>query len=241
MKNSQFVHLHLHTGFSLLDGACRINHVMEMASANNMPAVAITDHGVLYGAIDFYKAAMAGGVKPIIGCEAYVAPRSRLDKKSDSSKSPNNMHLVLLAADSTGYLNLVKLITAAHLDGFYYKPRIDKELLSKHHAGLIGLSACLKGEVASRIVDGDIAGATKAAGEYADILGKDNFFLEVQNHNIPEQIQANKGIGTLSKKTGIPIVATNDVHYLKREHAAAHEVLLCLQTQTVMSDPNRMR
>jgi DNA polymerase-3 subunit alpha len=240
VKNKQFVHLHLHTGYSLLDGACRIGQVIDHALANDMPAVAITDHGVLYGVIDFYKTAMSKGVKPIVGCEAYVAPGSRFERKSDVSRS-HNSHLVLLATNSTGYANLMTLISAAHLEGFYYKPRIDREILASHHDGLIGMSACLKGEPANRLFNDDLAGAVKATGEYLDIFGKNNFFLEVQNHGLPEQTKVNQHMLELSRQSGAPIVATNDVHYLKKEHAAAHEVLLCLQTQTVMSDRNRMR
>ncbi|MFC1499101.1 DNA polymerase III subunit alpha [Verrucomicrobiota bacterium] len=240
MKTEPFVHLHLHTAFSLLDGACRINQIMETALENNMPSVAITDHGVLYGAIDFYKAAKDKGIRPVIGCETYIAYGSRFDRKSTGQKVPAN-HLVLLATNNTGYYNLIKLVSLAHLEGFYYKPRIDKEILSKHHEGLIGLSACLKGEIASLLTQDDMKGAIRAAGEYADILGKDNFFLEIQDHNIAEQRKVNKLMPELSKKTGLELVATNDVHYLKKEHAAAHEIMLCLQTQTVMSDPKRMR
>jgi len=234
-----FVHLHLHTNFSMLDGACRVSQVMERATECNMPAVAITDHGVMYGIVDFYKAARACGVKPILGCEAYVAHGSRLDKKSDRARTSN--HLVLLAEDLTGYYNLVRLISAAHLEGFYYKPRIDKELLAAHSKGLIGLSSCLHGEVSQCLVGGDRAGAIKAAGEYAEIFGKGHFYLELQDHGIAEQRKANAMMLDVSRETGLPLVASNDVHYLKREHAEAHEVLLCLQTQTVLSDPKHMR
>ncbi len=239
MRNQPFVHLHMHTCFSLLDGACRLEDIMETATRNDMPAVAITDHGVMHGIIDFYKTAKDHGIKPILGCETYVAPGSHLDRKSDGSSQSN--HLVLLAKNETGYRNLIRLISTAHLEGFYYKPRIDKELLARYHEGLIGLSACLKGEVASCLLNDDMKGAIKAAGEYSDILGKENFYLEVQDHLLPEQSKVNKLLPELALKTGLPIVATNDVHYIQKEHAQAHEVLLCLQTQTVMSDPNRMR
>jgi DNA polymerase-3 subunit alpha len=235
-----FVHLHLHTSYSLLDGACRIEQVMETAVQENMPAVAITDHGVMYGAIEFYKAARKAGVKPIVGCEAYVARDSRFERKSDENRAPVH-HLVLLATDRTGYENLVRLVSAAHLEGFYYKPRIDKEILARHAKGLIGLSGCLKGEVSSCLAHDDAAGALKAAGQYADIFGQGNFFLEVHDHRLAEQRKVNALLPELSRKTGLPLVASNDVHYLKKEHAAAHEVLLCLQTQTVMTDAKRMR
>jgi len=212
---------------------------MESALENNMPAVAITDHGVMYGIIDFYKEARQRGVKPILGCETYVAPESRFDRKSDGKGAAR--HLVLLAQDNAGYHNLVRLISSAHLEGFYYKPRIDKEILAQYSKGIIGLSACLKGEVATHLVNDDMKAAAKAAGQYAEILGKDSFFLEVQDNGLPEQRKANRLFKELSTRTGLPLVATNDVHYLRKEHADAHEVMLCLQTQTVMTDPKRMR
>lgn len=239
-QEKNFVHLHLHTCYSLLDGATRVEQLMETASGYGMPAVALTDHGVMYGAIDFYKSAMHRGIKPILGVEAYVAQGSRLEKRSGGPRSAFN-HLVLLAQSTTGYHNLMKLSTSAQLEGFYYKPRIDKELLSEHSHGIIGLSACLKGEVASHLVADDIDAAKQTAADYADIFGKDNFFLELQDHGIPEQRKANKLIRELAANTGLPVVATNDVHYLEKDHAAAHEVLLCLQTQTVLTDPKRMR
>jgi len=213
---------------------------MEKARASDMSAVAITDHGVMYGVVDFYGEARAHGLRPIIGCEVYVAEGSRHERRAEDRK-PSNYHLVLLAADDRGYHNLIKLVSAAHLEGFYYKPRIDKQILADHAGGLIGLSSCLHGEVASRLLDSDMPRAAQAAGAYADILGKDNFYLEIQDHGIREQRQVNKLSVELSRRTGLPLVATNDVHYLEKEHAAAHEVLLCLQTQTVMSDPKRMR
>ena len=235
-----FVHLHLHTAYSLLDGACRISELIDNVAELGMPAVAMTDHGVMYGTVEFYKAALAKGVKPIIGCESYITLGSRHDRKVEGQRQ-NTHHLVLLAKDNEGYKNLSYLISKAHLEGFYYKPRIDKELLAEHAKGLIGLSACLKGEVTSHLADDDVPGAIQAAGEYSDIFGKDNFFIEVMDHGIPEQRRANKHMLELSRKTNLPIVATNDVHYLKREHAAAHEIMLCMQTGTVMSDPKRMR
>ncbi|MFZ2411347.1 MAG: DNA polymerase III subunit alpha, partial [Candidatus Methanoperedens sp.] len=240
MNNKQFVHLHLHTSYSLLDGACRVEQVISTAAGNNMPAVAITDHGVMYGIIDFYKTARNAGVKPILGCEAYVAQGSLSDRKTDGGKAPIH-HLVLLAKDDIGYHNLCRLITTAHIEGFYYKPRIDKELLAKHHEGLIGLSACLHGEISNHLVNDDMKSALRSAGEYQDILGKGNFFLEIMDHGIDEQKKVNRLMKELSASMDIPMVATNDVHYLEKAHASAHEVLLCLQTQTVLSDPNRMR
>jgi DNA polymerase-3 subunit alpha len=236
-----FVHLHVHTEYSMLDGACRIADMTDAAVAQKMPAVAITDHGVMYGVIPFYKAAKDKGIKPIIGCEVYMAEGSRFDRKTEHSSKSHSNHLVLLATNEAGYRNLVRLVSAAHLEGFYYKPRIDKEILAKHAQGLIALSSCLKGEIPQRLVEDDGEGAAKVARQYMDIMGPGNFFLEVQDHMIPEQRKANKGVVALAKKMGLGIVATNDVHYLKQEHAEAHEVLLCLQTQTVLSDPKRMR
>jgi DNA polymerase-3 subunit alpha len=236
-----FVHLHVHTEYSMLDGACRIKDIAAAAQAMEMPALAITDHGVMYGSVPFYEATREKGVKPIIGCESYVTSGSRFDRKTENSSKSHANHLVLLAKNETGYRNLVRLISAAHLEGFYYKPRIDHEILAKYSSGLIGLSACLKGEIPERLRDDDEAGALKLAGLYSDILGKDNFYLEVQDHLMPEQRKVNKALVTLAKKTGLGLVATNDAHYLKREHAAAHEVMLCLQTQTVMSDTKRMK
>jgi DNA polymerase-3 subunit alpha len=238
--STPFVHLHVHTSYSLLDGAARIDQLVETASALGQRAMAITDHGVMYGIVEFYKAAVAGGIKPILGFEAYVAEASRFDRKSEGGTSSSN-HLVLLAEDQAGYANLTKLATAAHLEGFYYKPRIDLEILAQNHQGLIALSACLKGRIPERLLAGDNAGALDTAGKLAEIMGRNNFFLELQDHNLPDQKTVNRGLLELARKTGLPLVATNDVHYLKKEHAAAHDVLLCLQTGTFLSDPKRMR
>ncbi|MGI6087061.1 MAG: DNA polymerase III subunit alpha [Kiritimatiellia bacterium] len=240
MKQDNFVHLHLHTSYSLLDGACRIDQLMDAVQAAGQTAVAITDHGVMYGVIEFYKEARGRGIKPVIGCEVYESPNSRLDRKQDGASSAN-YHLVLLAADETGYHNLMRLVTMAHLEGFYYKPRIDREILAQYSKGLIALSACLKGRVATDIIANGVDLAMRTAGEYSEIFGKDNFYLELQDHGIAEQRQANAGLLEIARRTGLPLVASNDVHYLKREHAEAHEVLLCIQTGTVLSDPKRMR
>ncbi len=236
-----FVHLHVHSEYSMLDGACRVADMVSAAAAQPVPAVAITDHGVMYGVVPFYQAAKDKGVKPIIGCEVYITEGSRFDRKTENSARSHANHLVLLAANEIGYRNLVRLVSAAHLEGFYYKPRIDREILARHSEGLIGMTACLKGEVPSRLVADDEKGALALAGQYSDIFGKDSFFLEVQDHLIPEQRKANRALAALARRTGLGLVATNDVHYLKQAHAEAHEVLLCLQTQTVMSDPKRMR
>lgn len=239
-KNVPFTHLHFHTEYSLLDGACQIDRVMTTAQEMGMTAVAITDHGTLFGVVDFYKQAKSAGVKPILGCEVYVATGRMQDRKTESGKSYAN-HLVLLAENDTGYQNLLRLASLAQLEGFYYKPRIDKDLLSRHSKGLIALSSCLKGEVTGACAEGNMEAAIKAAGTYSEIMGKGNFFLELQDHGIAEQRTANRHILEVARKLKLPIVATNDVHYLKPEHAEAHEVLLCLQTQTVMTDPKRMR
>ena len=224
----------------MLDGACRLDKLIDACIEHDMPAVAMTDHGVMYGIIDFYQEATERGIKPILGCEAYITPGSRHERGETRGQSQNH-HLVLLARDLTGYYNLSRLISASHLEGFYYKPRIDREILAEYSEGLIGLSSCLKGEVASQLVEGHTDRAVELAGSYADILGKDNFYLELQDHGIAEQRKANKLMLDVASRTGLPLIATNDVHYLQQEHAEAHEILLCMQTQTVMSDPNRMK
>ena len=235
-----FVHLHFHTEYSLLDGACRIPNVMEKAANMGMTAAAITDHGVMYGVIDFYKKAKSKGIKPILGCEVYMAHGSMHERKRGPGGSQSN-HLVLLAENEIGFRNLQHLVSKAHLEGFYYKPRIDKELLAQHSKGLIGLSACLKGEVAEACVQSTVQEATNKAGVYVDIFGKDNFFIELQDHGIEDQRIANKGLVQVAKSLNLPLVASNDVHFLDRNHSAAHDVMICMQTATVMSDPKRMR
>lgn len=238
VKQQPFVHLHLHTKYSLLDGACHINALVERCQALGMPAVAMTDHGVMFGAIEFYKTCKAGGINPVIGCETYINPvASRFDR---TPHQPFH-HLVLLAENNTGYRNLSRLVSLSHTEGYYYKPRIDKEILAQHHEGLIGLASCIHGEVTSHLAAGNLDAAEKAACEYRDIFGPDHFFLEVQDHGIAEQRRANALTPDLMRRTGLKCVATNDVHYLDRKHAEAHEVMLALQTQTVMSDPKRMR
>ncbi len=236
---SSFVHLHNHTHYSLLDGACRIEDMMELALAYKMPALAITDHGNMFGAIEFFKKAKSAGIKPIIGVEAYVAPESRFEKATQKGRE-NAYHLVLLAKDQEGYRNLLKLVSAGYREGFYYKPRIDKELLHKHHQGLIALTACLHGEVPHRMVKSGMDAARASALEYRDIFGED-FYLEIQDHGIPEEATVREGMAELSQELGIPLVATNDIHYLRKEHADAHDILLCLQTGKDYDDPNRMR
>jgi DNA polymerase-3 subunit alpha len=233
-----FVHLHTHSEYSLLDGASRISEMVRLAAETGMPAIALTDHGVLYGAVDLYLQATAAGINPIIGQEAYVATRSRHQKEGRADRDPH--HLILLVKDLTGYRNLIRLSSQAHLEGYYYKPRIDKALLAEHTEGLIALSSCLGGEVASRLLEGDEAGAEQAALEYQRMFG-DDYFLEIQDHGMEEQARVNEGLARLSQRTGVPLVATNDSHYTRRDDAEAHDILLCLQTGTVVSDQKRMR
>src|SRR5947209_10325130 len=234
-----FVHLHNHTEFSLLDGASRIHAMVARAAELGMPAIGLTDHGVMYGAIHFYKACREAGVKPIIGCEVYVAPRSRLLRAARVARDPN--HLTLLAANHDVYLNLVRLCTVGQMEGMYYKPRIDKEILAQHSEGLIALSGCLQGEAASRIVDGDIDGARESVAGYRDIFGKDRFLLEVQRHGIDKQVEVNNVLARFGKEFGLRLCATNDLHYVHRHDSEAHDVLLCLQTGARFNDPNRWR
>ncbi len=237
MSQVPFCHLHFHTCYSLLDSAVKIKDAVKTAKDMGMTYLALTDHGALYGAVEFYKECMAHGIKPIIGCEVYLA-RHGMEEKSSQR---NNMHLVLLAETQEGYANLVKLVSTAHLDGMYYKPRIDKDLLRKHAKGLIGLSACLRGEVNEACMHGDLDQAEALAREYSEILGPDNFFLELQDHGIEEEKTARHNILKVAKATGLPLVATNDVHYVRKEHAEAHDVLICLQRGDLVADPNRYR
>jgi DNA polymerase-3 subunit alpha len=234
-----FVHLHNHTEFSLLDGASRIHPLVEAAAKLEMPALAITDHGVMYGAIHFYKACKEAGIKPIVGCEVYVAPRSRLLREGRVDRDPS--HLTLLAASHEGYLNLMKLCTVGQMEGMYYKPRIDKEILAEHSAGLIALSGCLQGEVAGRIVDNDMDGAKESVAAFRDIFGKDRFLLEVQRHGIDKQDRVNEALTGFGKEFGLRLCATNDLHYVHKHDSEAHDVLLCLQTGARFNDPNRWR
>ena len=234
-----FVHLHNHTEYSLLDGASRIQAMVTRAAELDMPAIGLTDHGVMYGAIHFYKACKEAGIKPIIGCEVYVAPRSRLLREGRVDRDPN--HLTLLAANHAGYLNLMRLCTVGQMEGMYYKPRIDKEILAQHSEGLIALSGCLQGEAASRIVDGDIDGARESVAAYRDIFGPDRFLLEVQRHGIDRQVEVNDALARFGKEFGLRLCATNDLHYVHRHDSEAHDVLLCLQTGARFNDPNRWR
>jgi DNA polymerase-3 subunit alpha len=241
MPHSDFVHLHLHTEYSLLDGACRLDRLMDKAHALKFPALAITDHGVLYGAIDFYQAAHEKGIKPIIGCEVYVAPGSRFEKKTSTGGRDAYHHLVLLAKDETGYQNLIKLATAAHLEGNYDKPRIDKELLAQHKEGLIALSGCLASEIPEAIQKDQLPKARSAIDWFKQTLGAENFYLELQNHGIPEQAKVNRHLIPWAREFGLKLVATNDVHYVEQTHSHAHDCLICIGTQTMLTDTKRMK
>ncbi|MGQ9688508.1 MAG: DNA polymerase III subunit alpha [Desulfobaccales bacterium] len=236
MATSEFVHLHVHTAYSLLDGAIRLKDLVQRVQELKMPAVAITDHGTLFGVLEFYEKMREAGIKPLLGCELYVAPGSRFDRKGKG----DHHHLVVLAMDQGGYHNLVRLVTQAHLEGFYYKPRVDKELLQEHNAGLIALSSCLHGEVAQHILAGDRKGAEAAARHYAEIF-PDRFYLEVQANDLPEQAKVNEALLELAPAWGLPVVATNDCHYLHPEDAKAHDVLLCIQTGKTVNTAGRMK
>ncbi len=234
-----FAHLHVHTEYSLLDGACRIRDLAKRVRELGQTAVAITDHGAMYGAIDFYRACKAEGIHPVIGCEVYVAARSRKDKIHEFDAE--SRHLVLLCRNETGYRNLSYMVSQAYVEGFYIKPRIDLELLRAHSEGLIGLSACLAGEIPKRLMNGNFEGAKEYALMMQEILGEGNFYLELQDHGIREQQEVNRALLRLHQETGIPLVATNDAHYLRKEDAESHDVLLCIQTGKTVDDANRMR
>ena len=236
---SDFVHLHLHTEYSLLDGACRIDELLDHAASLNMPALAVTEHGNMFSSVIFHDHARARGINPILGCEVYVAPGSRHTKGGPISETAN--HLVLLAETSEGYHNLIKLVSAGYTEGFYYRPRIDKELLAQHATGLIGLTSCLKGEVASEIRTGRERKALEAAATFRDILGAENLFLEMQYQGIEEQLVVNNGLLPIARELGLPLVATNDVHYLRQGDHRPHDILLCIGTGKTVNDRERLR
>ena len=235
-----FAHLHVHTEYSLLDGSNKIKEYVEKIKALGMTAGAITDHGVMYGVIDFYKAAREAGINPVLGCEVYVAPGSRLDREMVHGED-RYYHLVLLAENNTGYSNLMKIVSKGFVEGYYYKPRVDMEVLEKYHEGIIALSACLAGEVQRNLVRGMYEEAKEVAYRYERCFGKGNFFLELQDHGIPEQKLVNQQLLRMSQETGIELVATNDVHYTNAEDAEPHDILLCLQTGKKLADEDRMR
>ena len=230
---SDFVHLHLHSEYSLLDGACRISDIPKRAAECGHNAVALTDHGVMYGAVAFFDACKKYGIKAIIGCEVYVSSSDRFDKSQTAGK-PH--HLVLLCKNEIGYKNLIHLVSKGYTEGFYSKPRVDKKILREHSEGLIALSACLAGEIPSLLSAGDYEGARRAALELSDIFGEDNFYIEIQNHGLAEQIQILESLVKLAEDCSLPLVATNDCHYLRRSDAQTQAVLMCIQTNRVITD-----
>jgi DNA polymerase III subunit alpha len=237
MSERPFVHLHCHTDYSLLDGACDIKKLMSIVGKQKMPAVAMTDHGNLFGAVEFYNEAASHGIHPVIGCELYVSQQGH----KTHSESDRYNHLVVLCETQEGYKNLINLVSTGYLEGFYYKPRVDKDLLARHSKGLIAMSACLRGDINETILADRYQDAKRLANEYTDLFGAKNFFLEMQDHGLEQDKTAMPQIRRLSSETGIPLVVTNDAHYLSRDDVRAHEILLCIQTGKTMTDPNRMR
>ena len=235
-----FAHLHVHTEYSMLDGAARVDDLFAEAARMGMPALAMTDHGFLFGAVDFYQAGKRHGVKPILGVEAYLAPGSRFEKHRRDSAEPYT-HLTLLAENQTGYHNLLRLVSQASIEGFFYKPRMDRELLSRHHEGLVATSGCLGGEACQRLLKGDRAGATKVLAEFRDLFGPDNYFVELMDHGLPEDKRVNPELVACARDLGIPLLGTNDLHYTRKADAVPHEVLLCIQTGAVLADPKRFK
>lgn len=240
MEHSNFVHLHVHSQYSLLDGAIRFEEVFSLAKKYHMAAVALTDHGNMFGAVEFYQKAIQHGMKPIVGCEIYVAPGSRFEKKTGEGEE-GSYHLTLLVKNETGYFNLLKLVSLANMEGFYYKPRVDKELLIRYHEGLIALSGCFKGEVAAHAGKGEIKRAIQAAEEYRKIFGPGRFYIEIQNNGVENQLLLNQRLIEIGRDLSIPLAATNDCHYLHKKDAKAHEVLLCIQTGKTLQEAQRMR
>ena len=238
VNNNGFVHLHVHTEYSLLDGSIRIEDLVKRTKDLGMDSVAITDHGSMFGVIQFYKEAKKQGIKPILGSEVYMAVNKHTEKEQ---KDKNQYHLVLLAENNEGYQNLMKIVSEGYVNGFYYKPRVDKDILRKYSKGIIALSACLGGEIQQYLLDNNYEGAKRTALEYKEIFGKDNFFLELQNHGLNEQIEVNNRLIQISKELGIPLVATNDVHYLTKDDAIVHDILLCIQTGKTVDEENRMK
>ena len=241
MKHADFVHLHVHSEYSLLDGAARLEKLVDRAKALKFPALALTDHGNLFGAVDFYTACSKAGVKPILGCELYVAPGSRFERSSQDGGYEGASHCTVLARTAAGYANLMKLVSKAYLEGYYYKPRVDRELLAQHANGLLVLSGCLNSEVSRQLSAGDEAKARETAGWYQEVFGKDYYFMEVQSHGLEQQVAVTEGTVKIARAIGAPLCGTNDSHYLEADHSRAHEALLCIQTGTTMSDPNRWK
>src|SRR4030043_1879743 len=240
MEHSNFIHLHVHSQYSLLDGAIRFDEACDLAKKYRMSALALTDHGNMFGAIEFYQTAIKHGIKPIVGCEIYVSPGTRFEKKGPEGME-GAYHLTLLVKNRTGYFNLIKLVSLAHLEGFYYKPRVDKELLSKYNEGLIALSGCLRGEVAVLVGRGEMTKALQTAEEYRKIFNDRRFYIEIQNNGVEKQLQVNERLLEIGHQLSLPAVATNDCHYLQRKDAKAHEVLLCIQTGKTLQDSDRMK
>src|SRR5262245_19650155 len=238
---SDFVHLHVHSEYSLLDGAAQLDQLVKKAKALDFPALALTDHGNLFGAIDFYEACKKSGVKPIVGCELYVAPGSRFERSPQDGGYEGASHCTVLVRNEAGYRNLIKLVSRAYLEGFYYKPRVDRELLAQHADGLLVLSGCLNSEVSRLLTDGEEAKAQQVAGWYQEVFGKDFYFMEVQSHGIDKQAAATAGTVRIAQAIGAPICGPNDSHCLEASHSRAHEALLCIQTGTTMDDPNRWK
>jgi DNA polymerase III subunit alpha len=240
-KDTSFVHLHVHTDYSLLDGACRIDRLMDRAKAMGMSALALTDHGNMYGAIEFFNAAKANGIKPLIGCEIYLTEGSALEKNGRAEDGKNYYHMGLLARNLEGYQNLLKLVSYAHLKGFYYKPRADLDMLAKHARGLIGFTGCLAAIVPQHLLHGRFEEARRACGRFVEIFGRENFFVEIQDHGIAEQRKIIPGLLKLGEEFGLKVIATNDVHYVNAEDAGPHDALLCIQTGAKIAEENRMR
>src|SRR5246500_153704 len=238
---SQFVHLHLHTDYSMLDGACDVEKLVQRVRELGMPAVAMTDHGNIFGAVQFVNAAKAGGVKPIVGCELYICKKEDHHTERLAPEGDTYNHLLVLAENEEGYRNLVRITSEASLHGFYYKPRISKKFLAEHSRGLIGLSGCLKGEVAERLAEGNYEAAREAAGTYRDIFGPKNFYLEIQDQGLAMEHRIHPGLFQLEKDIGLPLVATNDSHYLCEDDAHAQDVMVCIQTGKSIQDTNRMK
>ena len=241
MSQNQFVHLHLHSDYSLLDGACDVEKLVDRVHELGMPAVAMTDHGNIFGAVHFVNAAHKVGVKPIVGCELYICKKDDHDIARTPPDGDTYNHLLVLAENEEGYRNLVKITSEASLHGFYYKPRVSKKFLAEHSKGLIGLSGCLKGEVAERLTEGDYDAARSAAGFYRDLFGKENFFLEIQDQGLEMERRIQSGLFQLEKDLGLPMVATNDSHYLCEDDAHAQDVMLCIQTGKSIQETNRMK
>jgi DNA polymerase-3 subunit alpha len=240
MQHAGFTHLHVHTNYSLLDGACRVAPLVARAAELKFPAMAMTDHGNLFGAVDFYETCTKAGVKPIIGCEAYIAPKSRFDR-SGSGIRDSNAHLILLARDEEGYHNLMRLVSIGYLEGFYYKPRIDKDVLAQHRKGLILLTSCLKGVLNVHLTQDQMELARRELDDFIQILGQENVYVELHNHNLPLEHKVRPLLMRLAQDAGVKSVATKDVHYIKQAHDPAHDALMAIQTQTTLDDPHRLR